>query len=59
MIRFRLFSRHYENQNSYQFTPIKYSLEGQLMVFAAEESRKTGTVVDIRKYEAKICSSNK
>ena len=41
------------------FTPIKDSLEGHLMVFAAEESRKTGTVVDMRKYEAAIRSAKR
>lgn len=33
-------------------TPIKDSLAGHLMVFAAEESRKTGNIVDLKKYEA-------
>lgn len=41
------------------FTPIKDSLEGHLMVFAAEESRKSGTVIDIRKYEGEIRSIQK
>jgi hypothetical protein len=38
-------------------TPIKDSLEGHLMVFAAEESRKTGKVVDMRKYESLLRSN--
>jgi predicted dehydrogenase len=41
------------------FTPIKDSLDGHLMVFAAEESRKTGTVVDMKKYESSIRSVKK
>ena len=36
------------------FTHIRDSLEGRLMVFAAEESRKNGTVVDMRKYGDKV-----
>ena len=32
-------------------TPIQKSLEGHLLVFAAEESRKTGRVVPVRDYE--------
>jgi predicted dehydrogenase len=35
-------------------TPIKDSLEGHLMVFAAEESRTSGSVVGLREYEDKI-----
>lgn len=35
-------------------TPIKDSLEGHLMVFAAEESRTSGAVVGLREYEDKI-----
>ncbi len=35
-------------------TPIKDSLEGHLMVFAAEESRASGTIVGLREYEDKI-----
>lgn len=41
------------------FTPIKDSLEGHLMVFAAEESRKSGTVIDMRKYDSEIRSVQK
>ena len=36
------------------FTPIKDSLEGHLMVFAAEESRKSAAVIDMRTYEGKV-----
>lgn len=32
-------------------TPLRDSLEGHLLVFAAEEARKLGTVVDVRDYE--------
>ena len=32
-------------------TPIKDSLEGHLMVFAAEESRASGTIVGLKEYE--------
>ena len=38
-------------------TPIKDSLEGHLMVFAAEESRTSGAVVGVRAYEDKIRGS--
>ena len=38
-------------------TPIKDSLEGHLMVFAAEEARTAGTVVDIRDYEERVRNS--
>ncbi len=44
-------------------TPIKDSLEGHLMVFAAEESRASGTIVGLKEYEDKIrkagCSAAK
>ncbi|MFA6293507.1 MAG: Gfo/Idh/MocA family oxidoreductase [Victivallales bacterium] len=36
------------------FTPFKDSLEGHLMVFAAEESRISGKVVNVREYEDMI-----
>ena len=36
------------------FTPIQDSLEGHLLVFAAEEARHEGTVVDVRAYEEGI-----
>jgi predicted dehydrogenase len=39
-------------------TPIKDSLEGHLMVFAAETSRATATVVGLREYENQIRSRN-
>jgi len=35
-------------------TPIKDSLQGHLMVFAAEEARKTGKIVDMDEYETMI-----
>lgn len=35
-------------------TPIRDSLEGHLLVFAAEEARKNGTVLDVRAYEDQI-----
>ena len=35
-------------------TPIRDSLEGHLLVFAAEEARAQGTVVDVREYEQDI-----
>lgn len=35
-------------------TPIQDSLEGHLLVFAAEEARHEGTVVDVRAYEEEI-----
>ncbi len=40
-------------------TPIRDSLEGHLLVFAAEEARLEGKVVNIRAYERKIRSSLK
>ena len=36
------------------FTPIQDSLDGHLLVFAAEEARHKGTVVDVRAYEEGI-----
>lgn len=39
-------------------TPIKDSLDGHLMVFAAETSRATATVVGLREYENQIRSRN-
>jgi len=38
------------------FTPIQDSLEGHLLVFAAEEARHKGTVVDVQDYEEGIRS---
>ncbi len=35
-------------------TPLRNSLEGHLLVFAAEESRHTGQVVDVRAYEQQL-----
>lgn len=35
-------------------TPIQKSLEGHLLVFAAEESRKAGRVIDVRAYEQEL-----
>jgi hypothetical protein len=35
-------------------TPIRDSLEGHLLVFAAEEARAKGTVVDVRNYEQSL-----
>jgi predicted dehydrogenase len=35
-------------------TPIKDSLEGHLIVFAAEDSRKTGKIIDIREFEERV-----
>ena len=40
-------------------TPIQKSLEGHLLVFAAEESRKTSQVVDVRAYEKDLRSRQK
>ena len=41
------------------FTPIKDSLDGHLMVFAAEESRMSSQVIDVKAYEAKIRAGTK
>lgn len=38
-------------------TPIRDSLEGHLLVFAAEEARRTNTVVDLRAFEARLRQS--
>jgi hypothetical protein len=38
-------------------TPIRDSLEGHLLVFAAEEARAKGTVVDVRNYEQSLRKS--
>jgi len=35
-------------------TPIKKSLEGHLLVFAAEVSRREGRIVDVREYERQV-----
>ncbi len=35
-------------------TPIRQSLEGHLLVYAAEASRKEGRIVDVREYEQQI-----
>ncbi|NLL82923.1 MAG: Gfo/Idh/MocA family oxidoreductase [Lentisphaerae bacterium] len=35
-------------------TPIRASLEGHLLVFAAEASRREGRIIDIRQYEQQI-----
>jgi hypothetical protein len=35
-------------------TPIKDSLQGHLMVFAAEESRKNGKVLNLDEYEQEV-----
>ncbi len=40
-------------------TPLKKSLEGHLLVFAAEESRKNSQVVKIREFENKVRSELK
>ncbi|NQU38505.1 MAG: Gfo/Idh/MocA family oxidoreductase [Lentisphaerae bacterium] len=37
-------------------TPIRDSLEGHLLVFAAEEARATGSVVQVREFEARARS---
>jgi hypothetical protein len=36
------------------YTPIKDSLEGHLMVFAAEEARKSSQVLDVKAYESAL-----
>ncbi len=41
------------------FTPISKSLEGHLLVFAAEESRHQGKIIDLREFEASIRKSLK
>ncbi len=38
----------------YILTPVKMSLDGHLLAFAAEEARKTGTVIDIADYETRV-----
>lgn len=38
-------------------TPIQKSFEGHMLVFAAEESRRTGTVIGLKEYEDRIRSS--
>ncbi len=35
-------------------TPIRKSLEGHLLVFAAEASRREGRIVDVRDYERQL-----
>ncbi len=39
------------DDRSILLTPIKNSLEGHLLVFAAEESRKTDRIIDLDRYE--------
>lgn len=39
---------------SFLKTPIRKSLEGHLLVFAAEASRREGRIVDVREYENQI-----
>jgi len=39
-------------------TPIRQSLEGHLLVYAAEASRKEGRIVDVRKYEEQLRTQN-
>lgn len=45
------------NDKSILLTPIKKSLEGHLLVFAAEESRKTDKVIKLREFEDSIRKS--
>ena len=42
------------NDKSILLTPIKDSLEGHLIVFAAEESRKTDKIIKVREFENSI-----
>ena len=42
---------------SHLLTPIKDSLEGHLLVFAAEEARHKGAVIDVREYESSLRDS--
>ena len=42
------------NDKSILLTPIKNSLEGHLLVFAAEESRKTDKIIKLREFENSI-----
>ena len=42
------------NDKSILLTPIKDSLEGHLLVFAAEESRKTDKIIKLREFENSV-----
>jgi predicted dehydrogenase len=44
------------NGKGQKLTAIQNSLESHIMAFAAEESRRTGTVVDVKEYAARIKS---
>jgi len=46
------------NDKSILLTPIKDSLEGHLLVFAAEESRMTDKIIKLREFEASIRNNN-
>jgi len=47
------------NDKSILLTPIQKSLEGLLLVFAAEESRKTEKIIKLREFEDSIRKSVK
>lgn len=46
------------NDQSVLKTPVRQSLEGHLLVFAAEAARKEGRIVDVREYEEQIRAQN-